>query len=284
LNSSNSSDVGKADREEKGKLLVLGGSGFVGQMVCQRAVTEGYTVTSLSRSGLPPGIDPSLASHGGKVTYRKGNACDKLVLQKLFQEEDEDYKGLIHCIGLLFDTPSGLGKYNPYMSGSKSSPDCGTSGTYDSITRITAYNAMDAYMERILQKDLAEQGPFPFAFVSAAEAGWPQMMGGPFIEQNLVPDFLKRYLQAKRAVEDRMLLSNSDSILRPVILRPSVIYDTKQPLKVLPAIPGIVGNTLGVPFMDRPVDIRVLSNAIVNSIDQTEIQGILRYPEIMELQ
>jgi len=37
-----------------GKVVVLGGSGFVGSRICERLVAEGAAVTSISRSGGPP--------------------------------------------------------------------------------------------------------------------------------------------------------------------------------------------------------------------------------------
>ena len=55
-------------RPDRGKLLVLGGTGFLGNSVAARAVLDGYSVTSLSRRGLPP----SLAD--GRATVRERGA------------------------------------------------------------------------------------------------------------------------------------------------------------------------------------------------------------------
>ena len=45
------------------RVLVLGGSGFVGREVCRRAIAKGYTVTSISRCGENPlPDDAALAS------------------------------------------------------------------------------------------------------------------------------------------------------------------------------------------------------------------------------
>ena len=129
--------------------------------------------------------------------------------------------GLIHCVGLLLDNESGLGQYYRFVSGSGSLPD----GTYDEITRLTAFNAIDAASEYAQSNNLDPS--FPVVFSSAAEAGWPDMGGGSFIENNLAPDFLRRYLVAKRAVEERLL--SSEPLLRPVIFRPSLIYTMDKP-------------------------------------------------------
>lgn len=65
-----------SEASKKGKLLVLGGTGFLGQTVCRRALLEGYEVTSLSRRGLPPPQDSaeSTSSLASSVDYRAGDA------------------------------------------------------------------------------------------------------------------------------------------------------------------------------------------------------------------
>jgi nucleoside-diphosphate-sugar epimerase len=174
----------------------------------------------------------------------------------------------------LFDDASGLGPYNRLVSGSGSVPD--SAATYDDITRVTAFNAIDAavdYAERNGKQN------FPFVFTSAAEAGWPEVTGGPFIER-FVPDFLHRYLVAKRAVESRLLNSDETKNLRPVIMRPSLIYSLDRPAS-FPAVGAfMVGNKLGLPFVDRPVSVQSVANAIVRAVSREDARGIQRYPQI----
>lgn len=181
--------------------------------------------------------------------------------------------GVIHCIGLLFDDESGFGRYNRFVSGSKSVPD--SQSTYDSITRQTAFNAIDATIDYCNSTNVSE---FPFVFVSAAEAGWPQMTGGTFIESKLAPNWLQRYLKAKRAVEEKLL--ESDPPLRPIIMRPSLIYSLDRPLSFPSVGAFFVGNKVGLPFVDRPVSVQALSKAIVRSLSLPEVQGIQRYTQI----
>ena len=118
----------------KGKLLVLGGTGFLGQMVCQRAVVEGYSVVSLSRRGL---VSPDVPS-AAKADYRQGDCRRKEMIATVLDEGG--FTGVIHCIGLLFDDQSGLGSYNRFVSGSGSLPD--SDSTYDTITRLTSFHAI----------------------------------------------------------------------------------------------------------------------------------------------
>lgn len=254
---------------KKGKLLVLGGTGFLGQTICKRAVLEGYEVTSLSRRG--PAAD--VAELSSPIDYRTGDARDKEVISKILTEGG--YSGVIHCIGLLFDDASGLGQFNVLVSGSGSLPD--SNSTYDSITRVTAFNAIDASAEYAMNMSK----PFPFSFTSAAEAGWPEMRGGSQIEQYLAPDWLRRYLVAKRAVEKKLV--EMQPALRPIIFRPSLIYSLDRPQAYIPVGAFFLGNAVGLPFVDRPVTVQALACAVVRSMDRDHVSGVQRYSEINQL-
>ena len=186
--------------------------------------------------------------------------------------------GIIHCIGLLFDDASGLGNYNRFVSGSGSIPD--TDATYDSITRLTAFNAVDAaseYSKKIVDGNNRKNNRFPFIFISAAEAGWPDVGGGRQVESYLAPDWLRRYLSAKRAVEEKL---SSSSVLRPVIFRPSLIFSLDRPGSY-PAVGAFfVFNKIGLPFVDRPVTVQSLADAVVRSISRDGVVGVQRYKDV----
>lgn len=172
------------------------------------------------------------------------------------------------------DDQSGYGRFNRFASGSGSLPDSGS--TYDTITRLTAFNAIDAALEYSQSEGLTD--PIPFCFTSAAEAGWPDVKGGSFVEKRLTPNFMKRYLMAKRAVEEKLV--GSEPRLRPIIMRPSLIYTMDKPAS-FPAVGAfLVGSRIGLPFVDRPVTVQALANAIVRSVQKPDIQGVLRYKEI----
>lgn len=292
---SSTSAPSSASSKTKGKLLILGGTGFLGQTICRRALLEGYKVTSLSRRGLPPVTNDekieqrSISSKGGSIDFRKGDARKDDVISSILQEGG--YVGVVHCIGLLLDDASGLGTYNRFVSGSGSVPDDNSS--YDGITRLTAFNAIDATTQFVRDNESAlGDSRFPFVFISAAEAGWPDVAGGPQVERLLAPEWLRRYLAAKRAVESRLLKPNDEqqqplstsSTLRPIIVRPSLIYSLDRPASYAPVGAFFVGNKLGLPFVDRPVTVQSLANAVVKSISQeSTVEGILRFPEIDSL-
>jgi nucleoside-diphosphate-sugar epimerase len=271
----------------RGKLLVLGGTGFLGQAICHRAAGVGYEVTSLSRRGLPPpttagttAAQSSSAAGSAKnsvtIDYRQGDARRRDAIDGILEEGG--YVGVIHCIGLLLDGESGLGQYNRFASGSGSVPDA--DATYDAITRVTAHNAIGAVTEYCRIE--GTKNPFPFCFVSAAEAGWPDVAGGTLIE-SVAPDFLKRYLRAKRSVEAELLQRSDPALLRPVVFRPSLIYSTDRPASYVPVGAFFLGNAVGLPFVDRPVSVQSLAAAIVRAVSMPLVKGIQRYQDIDKL-
>jgi uncharacterized protein YbjT (DUF2867 family) len=266
------SSLFEAGAPSAGKLLVLGGTGFLGQAVCKRALAEGFQVISLSRRGLPP-VSSDESDTSLEVDYRQGDARNPASVTNILQEGG--YTGIVHCVGLLLDGDSGLGALNRFASGSGSIPD--ENSTYDKIIRLTAFHAIEA---AINYAKANQQENFPFCFTSAAEAGWPDVSGGQFVE-SLVPDFLKRYLVAKRAVEAK--LQESVPTLRPIIPRPSLIYTMDRPLSLASVGAFFVANRAGLPFVDRPVTVDDLALAMVKAVKDEKVRGVLRYPEIDSL-
>jgi nucleoside-diphosphate-sugar epimerase len=268
---------------KKGKLLVLGGTGFLGQTICKRAVLEGYAVTSLSRRGLPPDLDSESSTVSSTTTgmsstvdYRQGDARKKESISNILQEGG--YTGVVHCIGLLFDNDSGLGSLNKFVSGSGSLLD--SESSYDTITRLTSFNAIEAALEYAESEANVNSKPLPFCFTSCAEAGWPDVAGGDFIE-SIMPEFIKRYMVAKRAVEKKLMACEPGQLLRPIIVRPSLIYSMDRPTAYVPVGAFTLANMVGLPFVDRPVTVQSLGSAIVAAMgQQSTVKGVLRYKDI----
>ena len=92
--------------------------------------------------------------------------------------------------------------------------------------------------------------------------------------------FLEKYLTAKRAVEDKAM---SNDALRTVILRPSLIWTWDKPAALASVIPFYIGNSLGLPFVDKPVLLNTLVDAALASLQDKSVQGILRFSQMEEL-
>ena len=83
--SSTSSSSSNKAKPKRGKLLVLGGTGFLGQTICKRANLEGYSVTSLSRRGLPSPSSNSIVDDKS-IDYRMGDARNIECIQTILKE------------------------------------------------------------------------------------------------------------------------------------------------------------------------------------------------------
>jgi nucleoside-diphosphate-sugar epimerase len=251
------------------KIVVFGGTGYVGSQVCERLVKKGFEVTAVSRRGINPRPGTLLDS----VIWSKGDATDPATVNKFVSNND----AVVHAVGLLFDVESGLQGLNTIVSGSKSVPD--ESSTYDNITRKTMFNILDA-IESPINRVKKGGKKMPIAFVSCAEAGWPNVPYGAFVEEKLAPAWLKSYLVAKRAVEDR--LSKSTAV-RPVIVRPSLIWSWDK-VDVLPMIPVFnIASAIGVPFVDKTVRVETLADAIVAGLEDETVSGVQRYMNMEKL-
>lgn len=252
------------------KVAVFGGTGYVGSAVCERLVNRGYEVTAVSRRGENPRPDSPVLS---QVTWMKGDATDSKTVEAIIKDSD----AAVHTIGLLFDVDSGLGNLNKIVSGSGSVP--GEASTYDRITRQTMFNVCDAAEKKMSMNIFGGKSKFPIMFVSAAEAGWPDVRFGATVDK-LAPTWLKKYLEAKRSVEERLQTSTK---IRAGIFRPSLIWDWTK-FDVLPVIPLFnAASTLGVPFVDKTVRVETLADAIVAGIVEDDVEGVQRYMQMEKL-
>jgi len=250
-------------------IVVFGGTGYVGSAVCQRLIQKGYSVTGVSRRGTNPNPNDADLS---QVNWVPTDATDASAVRKLVDSAD----GVVHAVGLLFDVDSGLKGLSRVVSGSGSIP--GDDSTYDKVTRGTTFNVIDA-VERKASNPFNRE-TMPLCFVSCAEAGWPDVQFGDLVEEKLAPEWLCRYLAAKRAVEGRL---ESAKGMRAVIYRPSLIWSWDK-FDVLPVIPVFnIASALGVPFVDKTVRVETLADAIVAGIEDDSISGVQRYMKMEEL-
>ena len=180
--------------DKKPRLLVIGGTGYVGRMICRYAVQCGYSVVSLSRRGQnPEPSDPDLV----QVVWAKGNATSADAVANVAIGAD----AVVHAAGLLFDGESGLASLNSYLSGSGSASDPASS--YDLVIRGAVTNALES-----LQSLPANRfRKIPFVFISAAEAGWSAEATsiGEQVEgamPTFITDQIKQYLPDQKGLSE----------------------------------------------------------------------------------
>eukprot|EP01041_Mallomonas_annulata_P013230 gene13230-27993_t len=241
------------------KVLVLGGTGFVGNAFIKEASASGLDIVSLSRRGLP-----ATNSDLKGVTWVSGDAADSKLLADIVLRYGP-FDACVHAVGLLLDVDSGLSSFNKFASGSGSIPT--SDSTYNKITKQTAFAAIDIISN---QKEVGNK-KIPFIFISAAEAGWT--VPAPV-------EWLERYLKAKRAVESKLL--QDGNALRPIIFRPSLIWTWERPQALFSVVPFAVAS-LFLPFVDRPVKVDSLVKAMVVAISNENVNGIQRFKEIDQL-
>uniref|UniRef100_A0A7S0QX38 NAD-dependent epimerase/dehydratase domain-containing protein n=1 Tax=Pyramimonas obovata TaxID=1411642 RepID=A0A7S0QX38_9CHLO len=249
-----------AEAPSSKKILVLGGTGYVGSEVCRIALSRGYSVVSVSRRGLVEGSDQLKG-----VDWRKGDVvADPAIVAHILSEGGFD--GVMHAIGMLLESDA-----NKFASGSGSVPTPGS--TYDQVTRQTALAAASAFSAACEGTDASS--PPPFVFVSAAEAGWTQDPPVPF---------LVSYLKAKRAVEDELLNNyGASNKFRPVILRPSLVYSMDRTAS-LPAVGAFfLGNMLKLPGIDRPVLVETLAKAALKAMEDESVAGVQNFEAMEDL-
>ncbi|KAL8284184.1 hypothetical protein RQP46_004933 [Phenoliferia psychrophenolica] len=215
------------------KLLVFGGSGFVGSAVCRSAVARGWEVVSCTRRGepfkTPSGASPAWVD---KVEWRKGTAFDPATYDALLPS----CGAVVSTLGILLEGGYKTdGAVNPLqvlkgvannVLGDRGNPLAVARGpTYEQMNRDAAVAAFRAFAA---SKPSSIDKPSPFVFISAED------IFRPFVPA--------RYIETKREAE-RIILSELAAAgptptrpIRPIFVRPSLIYHPHiNPLSTIPA-------------------------------------------------
>lgn len=235
------------------KLLILGGTGFIGREICRKAIQHGFEVTSLSRRGRISGAyltTDDVRSWESKVQWRIGSALDRGVLQTLIAQHD----AVIHSIGILFES-----SLNQLVSGASTAA---TGTTYELANRDTAL----VPLKIIASQSVDKTPPKPFAFVSASVS----------------PPLRPRYLTSKLEVEEVMRQYHEEKKIRSIILRPGVVHYpskwTSLPLARLAryahavdtALTQATGFSLGTV---EPTPLDLVVTAILRAIAAPDVSG-----------
>lgn len=257
------------------RILVIGGSGFLGSEFVRKAALRGHEVVAVSRRGRPAEWIPMEAPR----KEPKWISCDVTQQQEFFHllSQERKFDVYVHAMGLLFDSSSSLLSLNQYASGSGSKPS--DNATYDMVTRQSAFQLMDLALQQHAVDNVMDTNHRPvMIFISAAEAGWT--FRSPVA-------FLERYLIAKRMVEHR-LFSLQDR-LRPLIFRPSLIWSWNKPQGLPVMFSFLLGHILLSRALrvdnviDKPVLLAHLVDAMVYAIESEEEVGVKRFHQIEQM-
>lgn len=217
------------------KLVVFGGTGFLGKRICQTAVNRGWNVVSITGSGRKP--QPYPKEDGAwieKVQWKQGDvfrpetykadlsdACSVVHSIGILLENDSYKKvvgsedGIINTVSQLFHN-SGIGgagtkDSNPMMK----DPYCKNGEEQSPIIDKTyaRYNTESALVmaESLIENNKLEGVTPSLAYISA-DRGFPGLPSG--------------YIQSKREAEYE--LYQLQPKIRPIFLRPGFMYDPAE--------------------------------------------------------
>lgn len=215
------------------RLLVLGGSGFVGKAICREAVQRGWNVTSLSRSGAPADIvhDRLLNS----VRWSTGDALEAFIYPALVSAQDY----VIHSIGILFES-------NPL-----SRPFQGPSGEYR-----RSHRALIRDTAEIAARESARAGVKAFGYISAARFG------------PLSAAMLPEYVRMKEEAEDLLRRRSARGDLRTVIARPGLMYGSDRALSFPLSLGVSIMSLFTAGLFPKALSVDTVAKAMLNEISR----------------
>ncbi|CEP20056.1 hypothetical protein [Parasitella parasitica] len=221
------------------KLLVVGGSGFLGLSICKIAANKGWETVSLSRRGEPTAFSeygkPEWAQ---KVQWASGNSLEP----DTYRDVLKDVTAVVHSVGILME--------NDYKSVAQAQSLCeAASGIPRMILGMKDHgNPLDPklknnprptyeMMNRDTAKTIADEvSKLPsissFVYISASDVF-------PFIDP--------RYITTKREAE-RYLFQSKE--FKTVVLRPGFMYSVSRPTAIPIAGALQFANAVASPFKD----------------------------------
>ncbi|RYP65282.1 hypothetical protein DL769_006361 [Monosporascus sp. CRB-8-3] len=279
------------------RIVVCGGNGFLGSRICKSAISRGWDVTSISRSGEPKWntVTSSSAppSWAHKVTWERANILRPATYAPLLKGADY----VVHSMGILLEADykavvrgqespiSGLRKAfaaaperqqqqpaNP-LDRDRDRDDIRPPETGDQLT----YETMNRDSAVVLAGEAAREDVAAFAYVSAA--------GG-------APVLPARYITTKREAEG--LIAAQFPGMRGVFVRAPFLYDSSRPITMPMAAMtgvgalfnsvtrGVLGGFMGAAGV-KPLKADVVAEAIVEALDDANVKGPIEVSQIEEL-
>ncbi|KAH8548747.1 hypothetical protein BGW37DRAFT_504830 [Umbelopsis sp. PMI_123] len=268
------------------KILVVGGTGFLGQNVCKQAVWRGWEVISLSRRGLPSATTSnSRGEWKSEVQWVAGDSTEP----DSYKDILNDVTDVVHTVGMLMendykkivqansvaDAINGMGSVFGQLLGMK---DNGNPFKQDSRSKLT-YEMMNRDTAISLAKAISQiPSIHSYVYISATD---------------LFPCINPRYITTKREAE-RYLFSRPE--FRSVVLRPGYMYSDAQPatlplagvIEVLNTVTGpcsrdIASLPLGTMMTTPALNVDRVAEAVIESIARPNLKGILDVSDMQKL-
>ncbi|KAK0630718.1 hypothetical protein B0T17DRAFT_490125 [Bombardia bombarda] len=272
------------------KLVVCGGSGFLGSRICKAAVRRGWDVTSISRSGEPQWktvtSSPTPPPWAHKVFWERADIFRPAEYVALLKGADY----VVHTMGILLEAD-----YKDVISG-RESPIAGLKRAFSPAARSAnplerrgpnsttpefkpptsgrqlTYEMMNRDSAILLAKEAAREHVAAFGYISAA-AGAPVLPG--------------RYITTKREAEHVIVAEFPE--MRGVFFRPPFMYDSSRPFTLPIAAAATALDTVIGPFKGklggldtllgaaalRPLKVDLVAEAVVEGLADEHVKGVV---------
>ncbi|KAK2877778.1 hypothetical protein FQN49_001205 [Arthroderma sp. PD_2] len=260
------------------RIVVAGGSGFLGARICQSAVARGWEVVSLSRHGEPAWdtVSPSgqAPRWAQKVEWAKADLLDP----SSYGQHLKNASAVVHSMGIILEAD-----YKGILQG-KESPITGLQKVVGSFAGMPTganksqmtYRTMNTESAISLAKKTSEENISTFVYISASS-------GAPIIPQG--------YIASKREAESSILSMFPD--LRSIFVRPTFMYDSSRSLSLPIAVGGMIASEINLltggklsalgSMAEKPLKVSVVGEAVVESIDDGEVDGVVSPKKIEDL-
>ncbi|KAK5664259.1 hypothetical protein OQA88_477 [Cercophora sp. LCS_1] len=274
------------------RLIVCGGNGFLGSRICKAAVSRGWDVTSISRSGEPQWqhvtSSPSPPEWAHRVSWERADVFRPAQYVSLLQGADY----VIHSMGILLEADykgvisgkespfSGLAKAFSASKGHTPNPLQRKEGDElkppSSANQLT-YEMMNRDSAILLAKESDKAKVGTFGYISAA-AGAP-----------VLPS---RYITTKREAEQ--VIADEFPKMRSIFFRPPFMFDSSRPFTVPLAAAtaagslvngltgGVLGGFLGA-AVTKPLKADLVADAVVEALHDESVKGAVEVPQLEEL-
>ncbi|KAJ6035224.1 uncharacterized protein N7446_009980 [Penicillium canescens] len=273
------------------RLVVAGGSGFLGSRICKSAAARGWTVTSLSRSGEPRWDtvtdSKERPSWAGSVEWAKAD----ILKPESYKSYLNGASAVVHTMGILLeaDYKGVVQGREPIIGGLQRAFSSSKLGSQNLLSRKEGealepkerdgqltYELMNRDSAIVLAQESSNEHVPTFVYISAA-AGAP-----------LLP---ARYITTKRDAEAAITSTLPD--LRSIFIRPGFMYDSSRKFTLPIAMGGFVAsefnaflrNKLGFlgSMAEKPLKVDVVSEAVVEALEDESTKGAVGTKQIEAL-